>query len=106
MSLLGGGVAGLALEQAIPFNRVWSFPKEIVVASPYSRAYLKALLEYHRRFQDGEFAPTHFITVDRFVFRRIEILPRGNFRTEARLCDFTPSLPEAPQPAASTSSLP
>lgn len=25
------GVAGIALDQAIPFNRVWSFPSEIVV---------------------------------------------------------------------------
>lgn len=32
LSLLGLGVAGVALDQAIPFGRVWSFPKEIVVA--------------------------------------------------------------------------
>ena len=32
LSLFGVGVAGLALEQAIPLGRVWSFPKEIVVA--------------------------------------------------------------------------
>jgi hypothetical protein len=31
MRLFAGGVAGIALGQAIPFNRVWSFPKEIVV---------------------------------------------------------------------------
>ena len=31
MGLLSGAVAGLALDQAIPFNRVWSFPKEIVI---------------------------------------------------------------------------
>jgi hypothetical protein len=31
MGLLSGAVAGLALDQAIPLNRVWSFPKEIVV---------------------------------------------------------------------------
>jgi hypothetical protein len=30
-SLLSAGVAGLALEQAIPFGRVWSFPKKIVI---------------------------------------------------------------------------
>lgn len=29
--MLGAGVAGIALEQAIPFSRVWSFPKKIVV---------------------------------------------------------------------------
>ena len=32
LGLLGMGVAGLALDHAIPFNRVWSFPKEIVIA--------------------------------------------------------------------------
>jgi hypothetical protein len=30
-SLLAAGVAGIALEQAIPFGRVWSFPKKIVL---------------------------------------------------------------------------
>jgi hypothetical protein len=30
--LLGMGVSGIALEQAIPFNRVWSFPKDIILA--------------------------------------------------------------------------
>ena len=38
LGLLGMGVAGIALEQAIPFNRVWSFPKKIVI--PDSRAKL------------------------------------------------------------------
>jgi hypothetical protein len=33
MSLLGMGVAGLALDRAIPLGRVWSFPKKIVVAN-------------------------------------------------------------------------
>lgn len=31
LSLFSAGVAGLALEQAIPLGRVWSFPKEIVI---------------------------------------------------------------------------
>jgi hypothetical protein len=30
LSLLSAGVAGIALEQAVPFNRVWSFPKNII----------------------------------------------------------------------------
>lgn len=29
---LGALVGGIAIEQAIPFNRVWSFPKEIKIA--------------------------------------------------------------------------
>ena len=31
MQFLGAGVAGIALEQAIPLGRVWSFPKCIVI---------------------------------------------------------------------------
>ncbi len=31
LSLISAGVAGIALEQAIPLGRVWSFPKEIVI---------------------------------------------------------------------------
>lgn len=31
LGLFAAGVAGVALDQAIPFNRVWSFPKNIVV---------------------------------------------------------------------------
>ena len=31
LNLLGAGVAGIALDQAIPFNRAWSFPSKIVI---------------------------------------------------------------------------
>jgi hypothetical protein len=31
LSLFGLGVAGIALEQAVPLGRVWSFPSEIVI---------------------------------------------------------------------------
>ena len=34
LGLFSAGVAGIALEQAIPLGRVWSFPKEIVIAKP------------------------------------------------------------------------
>ena len=30
---LGALIGGIAIEKAIPFNRVWSFPKNIVIAS-------------------------------------------------------------------------
>jgi hypothetical protein len=29
--LFAGGIAGIALAEAIPFNRVWSFPKKIIL---------------------------------------------------------------------------
>lgn len=31
LSLFSAGVAGIALEQAIPLGRVWSFPKKIII---------------------------------------------------------------------------
>lgn len=34
LASLGMLVGGLALEEAIPFNRVWSFPSKVVVTAP------------------------------------------------------------------------
>jgi len=31
LGLFSAGIAGIALEQAIPLGRVWSFPKKIVI---------------------------------------------------------------------------
>ncbi len=31
---LGALIGGIAIEEAIPFGRVWSFPKSIVIAKP------------------------------------------------------------------------
>src|SRR5690242_18446283 len=31
LKLFGAGVAGIALEQAIPLGRVWSFPKDLKI---------------------------------------------------------------------------
>ena len=32
LSLFGMGIAGIAIDQAIPLGRVWSFPKKIIIA--------------------------------------------------------------------------
>ena len=34
LKLFGATVGGVVLGEAIPFNRVWSFPKKIVIAQP------------------------------------------------------------------------
>ena len=34
LTSLAATVAGIALNEAIPFNRVWSFPKKIMIAKP------------------------------------------------------------------------
>lgn len=51
LQLFGLAIGGLALEQAIPFNRVWSFPSQIVVPSDAELAYLSAIY-YDRRVLD------------------------------------------------------
>jgi hypothetical protein len=40
LKMLGLGAGALALEQAIPLGRVWSFPKEIVVAPRLENTFL------------------------------------------------------------------
>ncbi len=40
--MLGLVAGGVALEQAIPLGRVWSFPKEIVLAKPLGAYSLSA----------------------------------------------------------------
>jgi hypothetical protein len=34
LSLMSASAAGIALDQAIPFGRVWSFPSKIQIAKP------------------------------------------------------------------------
>lgn len=54
MGMLSGAVAGLALDQAIPLNRVWSFPKEIIVPKnvfDYTDHYKRALNSYVNNYQ-------------------------------------------------------
>jgi hypothetical protein len=60
--LLGMGVAGIALEQAIPFNRVWSFPKDIVLAK-------QDFLRDGFFTNDGEFIGTHQLATAKMWYR-------------------------------------
>jgi hypothetical protein len=51
-------VGGIALEQAIPFNRVWSFPKEIKLCQHYPGSGIteedhQILLEIIRKYRSG-----------------------------------------------------
>jgi hypothetical protein len=78
LGLLGGAFAGVALDRVIPFGRVWSFPKEIVIApapaitEPFHLAfpwdaYEKALTFYTR---------ANIKRLDRLI--RFEALSRGS----------------------------
>lgn len=56
MSAVGLGVAGLALEEAIPLGRVWSFPKEIIIPKTgivvrFVKTWDPVRLMFLRRFQ-------------------------------------------------------
>lgn len=53
-SLLGLGIAGIALEQAIPLGRVWSFPKKIVIAADFGfRNSVTVVEEFRNLFPVG-----------------------------------------------------
>jgi len=76
LSLLTAGVAGIALDQAIPLGRVWSFPKKIVVpTSLYWQPYLESLgaytermdVEWHKRFTIGSTLRVRY--PQRFIIR-------------------------------------
>lgn len=64
LQVLGIAVGGIALEQAIPFNRVWSFPKNIVIPKNHSdyvgvyneaiKKYSLAWCEYANNFEIGQ----------------------------------------------------
>ena len=64
LSLFSAGVAGIALEQAIPLGRVWSFPKEIVIP------------------------PERAMHVDDFFERAFPVGSMGHFRFPARFAAF------------------
>lgn len=49
LQMLGVSVGGIAVEQAIPFNRVWSFPKNIIIPQPASVRFLQAWDIYESR---------------------------------------------------------
>lgn len=58
-------VGGVVLEEAIPFNRVWSFPKEIKIA-PLSTIYYnpKALETFNYAFVSANITQYHdFVTI-------------------------------------------
>lgn len=50
-------MAGIALDQAIPFNRVWSFPKKVVFRSEWvtmeALQRLKINMRFHECFHDN-----------------------------------------------------
>jgi hypothetical protein len=74
LELLGIGGVGIALEQAIPFGRVWSFPKEIVIAQqvlpiPFVTQQCLNVLEQN--------LGTYFFLSDRFRFEE-KNLPIGS----------------------------
>lgn len=49
LKFLGAGVAGIALEQAIPLGRVWSFPSKLVL--PERDHYYTRAEELERKFR-------------------------------------------------------
>jgi hypothetical protein len=65
LGLLGAAIAGIAVDQAIPLGRVWSFPKNIVIPpKPIALDLKQVHLEIVREFGvDMAYDPTTSITV-------------------------------------------
>jgi hypothetical protein len=62
LGFLGAGVAGVALEQAIPFGRVWSFPKEILrFQDPFQLYPIGSVIQIRmpQRYMVGPCSVTH-----------------------------------------------
>ena len=49
LGLFAASVAGVALKEAIPLNRVWSFPSKIVIASPTTVRFIRTYDENSRK---------------------------------------------------------
>ena len=73
LSLFGLGIAGIALEQAVPLGRVWSFPSEIVLPDSVLIEELSALQP-----MVGEILTTEFISL-----KTLEMLKNNLQFTEA-----------------------
>ena len=72
LSLFGVGVAGLALEQAIPLGRVWSFPKKIIVPwheFPLPYFGIDVDQEFSKQFAIGSMI--HVRMPERFLVKRL-----------------------------------
>ena len=86
LSLLTAGVAGIALDQAIPLGRVWSFPKKIII--PQGNRFLTTD-EFRREFETAfalNFANNfdysyYVIRQYRWQFPPTAVFPRDNPHT-------------------------
>jgi hypothetical protein len=78
--LLGSTVAGAALEEAIPFGRVWSFPSKIVIAPELTWITTEALLVLRNQLRFTKPPSSYNPHRDLFGFRAEELpfaLPSG-----------------------------
>ncbi len=98
LSLFGLGVAGIAVEQAIPLGRVWSFPKTIVV--PAGNVFLRtdwitseALRQIKQNVQMGNFVATNW---DK-VFRKNLVIARTLEIKLPQQFNLTPADPPEPR---------
>lgn len=76
---LGLTLGGIALEQAIPLNRVWSFPSKIVVSAPQ----IKLISPWRPA---GISAGTNFLTME-----WVSLQALGKLNRNIELAEFTQS---------------
>ena len=110
------GVAGIALEQAIPLGRVWSFPSKIVIRNAgFDRAFADAsVMVYERwsydqlhhriwreRYFFGEDGMVHRLGKESIAWDRVDRMPMFVFKIGEQWCrildesKITPVFPPA-----------
>lgn len=67
LSLFSAGIAGIALEQAIPLGRVWSFPSKIAVLKPGDIISIASINRINPLFEIGDIVSIPAFSALRFV---------------------------------------
>jgi hypothetical protein len=103
LQLVGLGAGGIVLEQAIPFNRVWSFPKNIVVPNHKLDGVLGKSFSFETYLEVGDVVTFDklpgIFTVSAIEARKVELwhgeklLCRGAHARMVHPLLFTPSSP-------------
>jgi len=82
LSLFSAGIAGIALEQAIPLGRVWSFPKTLIIPP-------KTLI-----IPPNNFLPTEWITAESLRMLKVRFpalyIQRGPIWFDKTYCGLPP----------------
>lgn len=108
LSLFGAAVAGVALEQAVPLGRVWSFPSKIVVPAGDELFRITSVTQSALEVLRENISRGHALAVDRVACFEAGLFEVGDIisiRLPQRflICEgpFIRELPQAAHPSPS-----